>query len=208
MTSQEPVRPGTAGADYTTRLEQLSGKRWKQRLNVQAPYRWNVRRLNLGRTLDVGCGIGRNLQHLGGNGVGVDHNAESIAVARAKGLRAYTVDDFAGSEYARPNAFDSMLLAHVVEHMDRQTALEMVRSYLPFVSPGGRICFITPQEAGYATDASHVRFVDFDALADLAVVLDLVPTRRYSFPFPRMVGRWFPYNEFVYMARVSPDQPA
>lgn len=206
MTSEGPPPTGTSGADYTTRLTQLSGKRWKQRLDVQAPYRWHVRRLNLGRTLDVGCGIGRNLEHLGGNGVGVDHNVDSVAAARAKGLRAYTVDDFAASEYARPNAFDSMLVAHVVEHMDRQTALDMVRAYLPFVSPGGRVCFITPQEAGYATDASHVRFVDFTALSDLTTTLGLLPLRHYSFPFPRIVGRRFPYNEFVYLARVRPDR--
>jgi hypothetical protein len=38
---------------------------------------------------DVGCGLGRNLGHLDGNGVGVDHNAESVAIAQSRGLRAF-----------------------------------------------------------------------------------------------------------------------
>jgi 2-polyprenyl-3-methyl-5-hydroxy-6-metoxy-1,4-benzoquinol methylase len=190
----------TAGSDYAERLERLSGQRWKQVLNVQAPYRWNVRRLNLGRTLDIGCGIGRNLEHLGGNGVGVDHNADSIAVARTHGFEAYPVDEFLQTDHARPGAFDSLLVAHVVEHMSESEAVAMLKSYLPYLKPRGRVCFITPQEAGYRTDATHVRFVDFTGLAELGRALGLNPTRHYSFPFPRAVGKVFPYNEFVALA--------
>ncbi len=49
----------TRDAAYTTRLDELGGAAWKRYLDVQAPYRWNLSRLNLGFTLDVGCGIGR-----------------------------------------------------------------------------------------------------------------------------------------------------
>jgi DNA primase len=30
---------------------------WKQLLDVQRPYRWHIRRLELGFVLDVGCGF-------------------------------------------------------------------------------------------------------------------------------------------------------
>ena len=53
-------------------------QRWKRILDVQAPYRWNLRRL-LGtrRTLDVGCGIGRNLVNLPVGSVGVSRHEDT-----------------------------------------------------------------------------------------------------------------------------------
>ena len=48
-------------------------------------YRWNLRRLDLGFTLEIGCGIGRNLEHLDGNGIGIDHNEEAVRIAHTGG---------------------------------------------------------------------------------------------------------------------------
>src|SRR6185503_19361862 len=79
------VKRATSGADYTARLSSLGDQWWKRALDVQAPYRWNLRRLELGFTLDIGCGLGRNLKHLEGRGVGIDHNQTSIDIARAAG---------------------------------------------------------------------------------------------------------------------------
>jgi len=193
--------PTTEGADYTERLRSKGGARWKRMLNVQAPYRWNVRRLGLGRTLDVGCGIGRNLEHLDGHGVGVDHNAASVEYCRSRGLTALTTDEFSASEYARPDAFDSILAAHLVEHLSEELAREVMASYLPYLRAGGAVVFITPQERGYATDATHVKFMDFAEVARLAGDLGLTVERRYSFPLPRAFGKLFTYNEFVVVAR-------
>jgi 2-polyprenyl-3-methyl-5-hydroxy-6-metoxy-1,4-benzoquinol methylase len=192
--------PTTEGVDYTERLQRKSGAGWKRVLNVQAPYRWNIRRLKLGRTLDVGCGIGRNLGHLDGNGVGVDHNATSIEAARAAGFTAYTVDEFFASALAKPDTFDAMLAAHVVEHVQEDEAKQIIGSYLPFVRSGGKAVFITPQERGYASDATHVRFAGFPEVAKLCTDLGLRVERQYSFPFPRAAGKVFTYNEFVTVA--------
>jgi SAM-dependent methyltransferase len=188
---------------YAERLRTLEGARWKRWLDVQAPYRWNVRRLDLGRTLDVGCGLGRNLAHLGGDGVGVDHNAASVAVARERGFEAYTSDEFPTSPAAVPGSFESLLLAHVVEHMTEADAVALLRTYLPYLRPGGKVVVITPQERGYATDATHVRFCGFDEVAALCAEVGLTVVNRFSFPFPRAAGRVFPYNEFVTLARSS-----
>ncbi|MGQ0574686.1 MAG: class I SAM-dependent methyltransferase [Pseudonocardia sp.] len=186
---------------YAQRLRTLEGARWKRWLDVQAPYRRNVRRLGLGRTLDVGCGLGRNLAHLGGSGVGVDHNADAVAVARERGLAAYTAAEFLAGPLATAGAFDSLLAAHVVEHMPERDAVALLRTYLPFVAPGGKVVLITPQERGYATDATHVRFCGFAEVAALCAGVGLTVARQYSFPFPRAAGRVFPYNEFVTLAR-------
>jgi SAM-dependent methyltransferase len=190
----------TAGREYADRLRSLEDARWRKVLNVQAPYRWNIRRLHLGRVLDIGCGLGRNLAHLDGNGVGVDHNADSIAIARERGLEAYTIEGFRASAQAVPESFDSLLFAHVMEHMDRQADVRLVTEYLPYLKHGGRVCFITPQERGYRSDATHVQFVDFDGLREIAAAAGLQVIRRYSFPFPRFAGPAFTYNEFVLLA--------
>lgn len=197
---------GTEGAEYAERLRRLETARWKQVLDVQAPYRWNLRRLRLGRTLEIGCGIGRNLGHLTDRRnpppVGVDHNPTSVALARERGFRAFTVDEFlAGRAGAGPGSFDALLAAHLVEHLPEQQAVEVLGGYLPFLRPGGRVVLITPQERGYPTDPTHVRFCGFEELTALTGQLGLTVLRQYSFPFPRFAGPLFTYNEFVLVAR-------
>ena len=189
----------TSSDAYAERLRSKGQARWKRVLNVQAPYRWNVRRLDLGFVLDVGCGIGRNLRHLDGNGVGLDHNSAAVAEARSGGLVAFDIDGFRDSEYAVPGRFDSMLLAHVVEHMTYPEAVELVAEFLPYVK--GKVAFICPQEAGFRTDDTHVEFADFEVLGRLCAELGLTVLSQLSFPFPRVVGKVFPYNEFVVVAR-------
>ncbi|MBA3523169.1 MAG: class I SAM-dependent methyltransferase [Geodermatophilaceae bacterium] len=201
----EPFPPAgdgstTAGGEYAARLQRLELSRWKRLLDVQRPYRWNLRRLKLGRVLDVGCGIGRNLVNLEGSGVGVDHNAESVAVARSRGLTAWTTAEFADSPDAVEAGYDALLLAHVMEHVDADVAEAILRDYLPYLRPGGRVVFMTPQEVGYRSDSTHVRFVDAAELRRHSEAVGLKVVRSYSFPFPRPVGRVFRHNEFVVAA--------
>lgn len=193
----------TRGKDYADRLRSKQDVWWKRLLDVQAPYRWNLRRQELGRTLDVGCGIGRNLVALSDDSVGVDHNKESVAEARRRGHTALDTDEWATSDLRVPASFDSILLAHVIEHMDEPTACSLMEEYLPYLKPKGKVFFICPQERGYASDPTHVRFVDLDGLAELARKVGLEPVRSFSFPLPRAAGRAFVYNEFCLLAKAS-----
>lgn len=195
--------PATADQSYADRLNALQGKKWKKWLNVQAPYRANLRRYRLGRTIDVGCGNGRNLGVLPAGSVGVDHNAELVKSARRLGLAAYTVDEFfADLELSAPDSFDAILASHLIEHLQVEEARSVIGSYLPLLRPGGRVVFITPQERGYASDPTHVVFADFDELRRLSNDLGLTPIRQYSFPFPRSMGKLFIYNEFNHVAEL------
>lgn len=190
----------TADDEYADRLARLQKTTWKQVLHVQLPWQLHLRSLKLGRTLDVGCGIGRNLLSLAPGSVGVDHNEKAIRMARDIGATAYTTDEyFASPELSAPHSYDSMLVAHVLEHLTPELAREVIGSYLPQIKPGGRVVWITPQERGYASDATHLTFVDFDFDDRLAEQLHVTPVKRYSFPFPRWAGRAFIYNEFVYI---------
>src|SRR5207302_10671432 len=104
----------TADPRYAARLVTLEAVWWKRLLDVQAPLRWNLRRLEPGFTLDIGCGIGRNLLHLSGHSVGIDINEHCVRTATARRLTAITPSGFRQSaEYNRPDRFDAILPAHV-----------------------------------------------------------------------------------------------
>lgn len=192
----------TTDRSYTARLVRLQLRGWKQLLDVQAPYRWNLRRL-LGerRVLDVGCGIGRNLAHLAPGSVGVDHNEHSVRLCRQRGLTAYTPDEFAAERFEAP--FEGILAAHILEHLPEGQAGPVLRDYLPHLQPGGRVVLICPQERGFASDATHTVFLDDDALRQVCAELGLVLQRQRSFPLPRWTGKLFTYNEFVTVATYS-----
>jgi len=194
--------PGTTGADYAERLKRLEGARWKQLLDVQAPYRRNLQRMTLGRTIDVGCGLGRNLAYLSPGSLGVDHNVTSVGVARERGLNAISVDEYEADADQYVGSFDSLLAAHVIEHMPYDVARSVLQGYLPALRPRARLVFICPQERGFRSDATHVAFSDFSVLQRLARELGATVELSYSFPFARSAGRWFTYNEFIVVARM------
>ena len=104
------------------------------------------------------------------------------------------------SKYNKTNAFDSILLAHVAEHMTEVDAYHLVKEYLPLLKKKGKVIIITPQEAGYKSDKTHIQFTDFEVIERLFKKLKLKPKKYYSFPFPRFIGKVFKYNEFVSIA--------
>jgi SAM-dependent methyltransferase len=209
MSPQLPTRRRSEGLNtrdpsYTARLVATQSAWWKRWFDVQAPYRWNLRRLNLGFTLDIGCGIGRNLVNLSGHGVGVDHNEDFVEIAKARGLSVFTPEQFRATAFNAVDRFESILFAHVAEHMTEQQAAKLLSDYLQLLKPQGQVILIAPQEAGYRSDPTHVQFMDFDALRRIACEVGLTHVREYSFPFVRLVGRCFRYNEFVSISKKAP----
>ena len=202
MPRMDPAGAATHGAEYAERLIKLQTARWKQWLDVQAPFRWNLRRLDPGVTLDIWCGIGRNLLHLPRLSVGIDVNEHCVRAAKARGLIAFTPAEFHRSaEYNRPDRFDTILLAHVAEHMTEAEAVALLQEYVPILRSGGRLILIAPQEAGFRSDPTHLELMDFVRLARISDRLGFQPERAFSFPFPRWVGRLFTYNEFVVVSK-------
>jgi len=197
---------GTEEVEYTNRLLSQA-KWWKRLLDVQRPYRRHLQRLHLGFVLDVGCGIGRNLAHIAetGQGVGIDQNPHSVAIAKSRGLIAFTPGDFLASSYAADPCFDSLLLSHVAEHLQFEQTVALLKAYLRYLRPNGRVVLITPQEAGYDSDPTHVAFVDRETgeriLRDAGVKVET----HYSFPLARFFGTLFTYNEFVTIGRKPPE---
>ena len=200
-------QPGAAtrGEEYAQRLIRLQMAPWKRWLNVQAIFRRNLDRLQPGFTLVVGCGIGRDLLNLRGNGVGVDTNEHCVRTARNRGFAAFTPEELRVSpEYGRPERFDSLLMAHVAEHMTEPQAIRVLREYVDLVRPAGQLILIAPQEAGFKSDRTHVQMMDFVRLQRICEAVGFFVERTYSYPLPRWAGRFFTYNEFVVTGRKTP----
>lgn len=195
------MKNDTSQQTYTKRLQTLQGRKWKERLDVQRPYRWNIRRLKLGKTLDIGCGIGRNLENLNKNSVGLDHNLHSIKVSKSKGLLAFTPNQFKKSPYNKKGSFDSILLAHVIEHLKPVEAKQIIGEYLPYLKKNGRVVIICPQEKGFSSDETHVTYFDSKKISKLLDQLGLTVTKTYSFPFTKHFGKVFTYNETIVIAK-------
>lgn len=187
----------TEEKNYTDTLIRKQLVWWKRALNVQAPYRWKLRQINPGFTLEIGCGIGRNLVALKGKGVGIDHNPHSVEIAKKRDLLAFTPDEFKASPYNKPQRFDSLLFSHVFEHVGLEKTKDLLKEYMGFLRHGGKLIIITPQEAGYKKDVTHVEYLDFEKLRDVIKEAGFRLLEECSFPFPRVLGRFFIYNEFI-----------
>jgi len=165
-------------------------------------YRWHIRRRATGRVLDIGCGIGMNMRFLDSGCVGVDHNPTSIKAAKEFGFTAFTNEEFktAGKSYL--GAFDSMLIAHVMEHLDFETGVELVQEYLPYLKPNGRVVLITPNDRELKLDETHVRYVDLAvSRRTLEAVGGLKVIKAFGRPLPpKLAAGWHPVNENVAIA--------
>src|SRR5205814_8281773 len=123
---------------------------------------------------------------------GIDVNEPCVRAAKARGLIAVTPSEFRRSaEYNRPGRFDAILLAHVAEHMTEDQVVVLLQEYEALLRPGGKLILISPQEAGFRSDPTHVELMDFAGLARISDRLGFQPERAFSFPFPRWVGRLF-----------------
>ena len=193
----------TAQESYTQRLLTIEQAWWRKVLDPQIPYRWFLKRQQPGFMLEVGCGIGRNLLNNDGRGVGLDHNPASVAMARGRGLTAFTPEEFSKSKFNQNAVFDSLLLAHVIEHMTLDQAKELVQKHLRYIRKDGKVILICPQRAGFRSDSTHVEYFDIPKMQKLVEHLGMKVRMNSSFPFPPVAGDFFTYNEWALVAGFS-----
>lgn len=196
------MRPASAAEElYARRLTHLARRGgWVRRLvDPQRVYGRLLRRLNPGYILDVGCGLGRILAQVGGRGIGIDANPACVQATREAGFEA-----FLPSEFDVPSAtFDSLVFAHVLEHLSAATGEMLIETYLPYLRVGGKVVVICPQSRGQRTDPTHVRMIGPAEIEQMASNLGLRIAKLRSFPFPAWMGRVFTYNETVAVLKLD-----
>jgi 2-polyprenyl-3-methyl-5-hydroxy-6-metoxy-1,4-benzoquinol methylase len=137
---------------YEENLSQSDSQRLDFKSFAQAArkYRWNYRRFFRGVAtdaviLDVGCGVGQFMFYLAQAGnrniVGIDISADTIQ--RAKSMQPTL--DFrqvpSGEAFLHdhPIHFDVIVLNDVLEHIEPEALLPLVRALLEALKPGGRL---------------------------------------------------------------------
>jgi len=190
----------TAEPWYTERLQRLSNKRWKIIFRVQRILVRPIIKLSLGKTLEIGCGTGRILKVLT-DSCGVDHNPSSISIAKEGGLNAFTNSDFHNSKLAIPESFDSLVMAHLLEHLTDSEKDNLLNEFKKYLKPHGRLLIICPQEYGYRSDPTHIDYVDFESIKRFGQKNGFRVEFAKSKPFPKIFGRVFKYNEFFVLLR-------
>jgi SAM-dependent methyltransferase len=104
----------------------------------------------VGRTLDLGCGIGDMLAYRS-NTIGVDINHRTVAFCRARGFEAHLMSP--NDLPFRQGEFDSVLMDNVLEHLaDPDPLLAEVHRVL---AAKGRLLIGVPGSKGWGSDPDH-----------------------------------------------------
>ncbi len=135
------------------------------------------------RLLDVGCGLGENLELLRALGfnslVGTDISKEMVDRTREKGFEAYTVDEL---RYLN-DKYDAILFSHVIEHVGYPEIQSFLETYLGLLeSREGYVIIITPvlYDAFY-NDVDHIKPYYVDGLLRLFSTINV--SQQYESPF-------------------------
>lgn len=169
---------------------------------VRRAYLASARAKLRGRVLDFGCGIGELLATLPDGSMGLEYNQATVALCRKKGLEveAYdgTADDWRMTVVPETRAFDSMIISHVLEHLDEPA--QVLHKLLGSAARLGirRMLVIVPGRAGFRIDATHLTFVDRGLLSAPAITDGTGFRLTGSVYFPgnvRRIGDWFPHHE-------------
>lgn len=189
-------------ADYTRyQTERSALRKWVRRLYLRSA----ARQLR-GPTLDFGCGVGELLQRLPDGSQGLEYNPATVAYCRSVGLPVQAYDGFADDWRLRvlpENArFESMVISHVLEHLDEPMVILNKLLHAARQHAVRRVLVIVPGRAGYRIDSTHRTFVDRSMLARREVVEGSGFTLQSARYFPgnlRRIGDVFPHHELQVM---------
>jgi 2-polyprenyl-3-methyl-5-hydroxy-6-metoxy-1,4-benzoquinol methylase len=138
-----------------------------------------------GPIIDVGCGRGtllRLLREQGLHAVGIDLSAEQITECVEAGLNAQLEDAYEFLSKLPDQSCSAVTMLHIVEHLELDTTLKVLREVARVLAPGGGVLIETPNPQSpwvifttFHLDPSHLRPVPYELLATMMSLFDLVP---------------------------------
>lgn len=156
-----------------------------------------------GPAIDFGCGVGDMLRALPAGSTGLEINPASVEHCRSNGLDVVLYDADSDGWTLSPLAaagrrYRSLVVSHVLEHLE-----EPVIKFNALLRAAERLgvekaLAIVPGKVGFASDATHLTFVDEAMLADERIVAGTGFRLQGSHHYPldlRAVGDVFVYHE-------------
>lgn len=113
--------------------------------------------------LDVGCGVGRFIQHNPKRITGIDHNTKSIGECKKKGYRAVVggVTKFPFKD----SSFDGVHCAHVIEHLMPEDAYKMLSEMNRVLKKGGVLVIRAPlMHPEFWDDFTHLKIYNPESI--------------------------------------------
>jgi len=127
-------------------------------------------RPDLGRVIDVGCGIGALLDAIDvSNAIGIDYSIDGLARTRERFRQMPLVCSDAAALPLTDNSVGTVLVQHVIEHMAESEYA--CREWSRVLAPGGTILILTPNrmfgDQSVYEDDTHVEIFDAPRLRQL-----------------------------------------
>lgn len=181
---------------------QIKSKTW-MRTKIRGFYLRHIEKYNIGKAIDLGCGIGELLSILPEGSEGLEINKSAVSYCRKKGLNVqhynpisddYQLKNFKFEEY------QTLILRHVLEHLD-DPHLVLSKILTTCCRLGiKRVIVVVPGKKGFNFDKTHNVFIDEAFIFDnnLHDVDDFSISILEYFPFNyRFIGDWFTHNEMI-----------
>ena len=186
--------------EYDRRYTAYQTDRSAFRKLVRRAYLTKARSYVRGRALDLGCGIGELLSSLPEGSKGLEYNRDTVQYCVEHGMDVSWYDGFADDwalgVVSRGDGFQTLIISHVLEHLaDPMTILSKLLAAAPEKGIE-RLLIIVPGKAGYASDATHVTFVDEGMVRGALISSGWKPAHVQYFPGNlRRIGDRFAYHE-------------
>ena len=177
-------------------------------IRIQGPYVRLFTAVGARKVLDLGSGRGLFLELLGQAGIeahGVDSDAAAVEQCKERGLQVELGDVLDHLEQAsgREAKYDGVFCSHLIEHLDADVAMAMIRNCAELLAPGGRLVLVTPNvenlevwSGDFWLDPTHRRPYPRPLIASMMEQASLQVNNSFVDPATRKF-RWHELSESI-----------